>query len=69
MIRRRVEEADRYFKKYDDGDAMARGAFDDAVGDLKGRLAARAPYSAAARAMLMGLRGTHPVVDAVLAGT
>jgi hypothetical protein len=69
MIRRRVEEADRYFKKYHDGDAMARGAFADAVGDLKEMLAARAPYSAAARAMLMGLRGTHPVVDVVLAGT
>jgi hypothetical protein len=66
VIRRRVEEADRYFKKYSDGDATARGAFANAVGDLKARLAATTPYSAAARAMLMGLRGSHPLVDMVL---
>lgn len=65
-IRRRLVEADRYFKKYSDGDGTARGAFDDAIKDLKGRLAARAPHSATARAMLMGLRGTHPFVDVVL---
>ncbi len=67
VMRRRVEEADRYFQKYSAGDETARRAFADAVGDLKARLAARKPYSAAARAMLMGLRGTHPMVDMVLA--
>jgi hypothetical protein len=66
-LRRRVEEADRYFKRYSDGDGTARSAFADAITDLKGRLAARARFSATARAMLMGLRGTHPVVDVVLA--
>jgi hypothetical protein len=66
-IRRRVEDADRYFDKYSGGDGTARGAFSDAIGDLKGKLAATAPYSSTARAMLMGLRGTHPVVDVVLA--
>jgi hypothetical protein len=68
MLRRRVQEADRYFEKYHGGDAVARGAFADAVIDLRARLAAKEPYSATARAMLMGLRGTHPaVVEAVLA--
>lgn len=67
QLRRRVEEADRYFKKYSDGDGTARSAFADAINDLKGRLAAKARFSATARAMLMGLRGTHPVVDVVLA--
>src|SRR6516225_6463841 len=33
-IRRRVEDADGYFKKYSDGDATARGAFSPAVRDL-----------------------------------
>ena len=66
-IRRRVEEADHYFGKYDTGDGTARQAFDDAVRDLRGRLSADAPYSATARAMLMGLRGKHPVVDVILA--
>lgn len=66
-IRRRVEEADRYFKKYSDGDGTARGAFADAISDIKGKLAATAPYTATARAMLMGLRGKHPVVEVILA--
>lgn len=66
-LRRRVREADRYFKKYSDGDGTARGAFADAINDLKGRLAATAPYSATARAMLMGLRGAHPIVEVILA--
>src|SRR5262249_7698375 len=66
-IRHRVEEADRYFKKYSDGDRTARGAFADAIGDLKRALAESARHSATVTAMLMGLRGTHPVVDAVLA--
>lgn len=67
-IRARVEQTDRYFKKYDAGDGTARGAFDDAILHLKGMLGENAPYSSTARAMLMGLRGTHPVVDVVLAG-
>lgn len=67
LLRRRVEEADRYFKRYTEGDATARTAFADAIRDLKGRLAASVHYSATARAMLMGLRGSHPVVDVVLA--
>jgi len=66
-IRRRVEEADRYFGKYDTGDGTARQAFEGAVRDLRERLAANAPYSATARAMLMGLRGKHPVVEVILA--
>jgi hypothetical protein len=50
-------EADRYFKKYySDGDATAQRAFADALVDLKARIAVKAPYSATARAMLMGLR-------------
>ncbi len=65
-IRRRVEEADRYFEKYDTGDGTARQAFEDVVRNLRGQLAADAPYSATARAMLMGLRGTHPVADVLL---
>jgi hypothetical protein len=68
LIRRRVGEADGYFKKYhSDGDATALAAFAHALRDLKDRLAAKEPYSAAARAMLMGLRGTHQVVDTILA--
>jgi hypothetical protein len=66
-IRRCVEEADRYFTKYQEGDGTARTAFEHAIRDLKGRLAAKARFSATARAMLMGLRGTHSVVDVVLA--
>jgi len=66
-IRRRVEEADRYFGKYDTGDGTARQAFEDAVKDLQERLEANAPYSATARAMLMGLRSKHPVVEVILA--
>jgi uncharacterized protein (TIGR02646 family) len=67
-MRRRVEEADRYFNKYySDGDATALGAFGDALRDLNVWLAPKEPYSSAARAMLMGLRGTHQVVDVVLA--
>jgi hypothetical protein len=62
-----VQEADRYFKKYSDGDATARGAFADAISDLKASLSAEAQYSATARSMLMGLRGTHQVVEVVLA--
>lgn len=66
-IRRRVEDADRYYSKYDAGDGTARGAFEDAVRELRNYLLSRARYSSASRAMLMGLRGTHPVVDLVLA--
>ena len=67
-MRRRVEEADHYFNKYySDGDATALGAFGDALRDLNAWLAPKEPYSSAARAMLMGLRGTHQVVDVVLA--
>ena len=66
-VRRRAAEADRYFQKYDAGDRTAREAFEDAVAALRERLLPNADYSATARAMLMGLRATHPVVDAVLA--
>jgi len=66
-IRRRVEEADRYFGRYVTGDGTARQAFDDAVRDLRERLAVNAAYSATARTMLMGLRGKHPLVDVILA--
>lgn len=65
-LRRRVQDADRYFKKYHDGDGTARGAFDDAIRDLKAGLAGNAAHSGTARALLMGLRGTHPVVEMVL---
>lgn len=65
-IRRRVEDADRYFRRYQQGDTAARGAFEDAVRDLHGYLAGNAEYSSAARAMLKGLRGTHPVVEVIL---
>lgn len=67
-IRRRVEDADSYFGKYDTGDGTARQAFNDAIRDLRQWTLPEAEYSATARAMLMGLRGTHPVVDVVLAG-
>jgi uncharacterized protein (TIGR02646 family) len=67
-IRRSVREADRYFQKYDAGDGTAREAFENTVRALRERLSAAAEYSAAARAMLMGLRGAYPVVEAVLAG-
>jgi hypothetical protein len=66
-IRRLVTEADRYFQKYDAGDGIAREAFENTVRALRERLSAAAEYSATARAMLMGLRGAHPVVGAVLA--
>lgn len=66
-VRRRVKDADRYFGRYLAGDATARGAFEDAVRDLRGYLPASARYSSASRAMLMGLRGTHPIVDVILA--
>jgi uncharacterized protein (TIGR02646 family) len=66
-IRRRVENVDRYFKKYWDGDRTGRRAFDDAIRYLRGNLTRNAPYSATARAMLMGLRGKHPVVEVILA--
>jgi uncharacterized protein (TIGR02646 family) len=65
-IRRSVAEADRYFQKYDAGDGTAREAFENKVRDLRERLLPAAEYSATARAMLMGLRGAHPVVVAVL---
>jgi len=64
--RQRVEDADRYFKKYMEGDGTARGAFEGAVRDLVSRLAAGAAYSATVRAMLKGLRGKHPVVEVIL---
>lgn len=64
--RRRVEEADRYFGQYEAGDGTARQAFSDAVRDLQNRVKVNAEYSATARAMLMGLRGKHPVVDVIL---
>lgn len=66
-IRRSVEEADRYFQKYDTGDGTGREAFEDAVRHLVERISAHAEYSATAKAMLMGLRGSHPVVEVVLA--
>jgi len=66
-IRTAIGDVNRYFKKYDEGNATAREAFENAVRDLRGRLSAKAEYSATARSMLMGLRGSHPVVDAVLA--
>jgi uncharacterized protein (TIGR02646 family) len=66
-IRRRVQDADRYFGRYIAGDGTARGAFEDAVRDLRACLPASASYSSASRAMLMGLRGTHPIVDVILA--
>ena len=66
-IRRVVDDVNRYFKKYDEGDATAREAFENSVRDLRSRLSVKAEYSATARSMLMGLRGSHPVVDAVLA--
>lgn len=67
-IRRRVEEADRYYRKYGSGDRTARQAFEDAIGELRSCLAQEAEYSAAAKSMLMGLRATYPVVEVVLAG-
>ncbi len=67
-LRRRVKDADSYFQKYLAGDGTARAAFAHAVRDLSESLSVVAPYTAAARAMLMGLRGTHPVVDVILAG-
>jgi len=66
-IRRSVAEADRYFQKYDAGDGTGREAFENAVLAMRELLSPAADYSAAARAMLMGLRGSHPVVEAVLA--
>lgn len=68
-IRRSVVEADRYFQKYDAGDGTAREAFQNAVRALQERVSAKAEYSAAARAMLMGLRGTHPFIEVVFAAT
>jgi uncharacterized protein (TIGR02646 family) len=67
-IRRRVEEADRYFKRYEEGDGTARSAFENAIADLRSRLTATARYSATARAMLMGLRGSHDFVQVVIQG-
>jgi hypothetical protein len=67
-IRTHVEQADRHFKRYTKGDSTARIAFQDSITNLKGTLSAEAPYSSTARAMLMGLRGTHPFVEVVLAG-
>lgn len=66
-IRTHVEQADRYFKRYTNGDGTARIAFQDAIKNLKETLSADAPYSSTARSMLMGLRGTHPFVEVVLA--
>jgi uncharacterized protein (TIGR02646 family) len=68
-IRRTVAAVNRFFRKYDAGDGTAREAFEDTVRSLQSRLSASAEYSATARSMLMGLRGTHPVVDVVLAST
>ncbi len=65
-IRERTRDADRYYAKYDSGDGTARGAYEDAIRDLRERIAPNAPYSSTARAMLMGLRGSHPIVDVVL---
>ena len=65
-IRWHVQKADGYFGKYMNGDATAQGAFGATIEDLRKRLLMDAPYTATARAMLMGLRGTHPVVDAIL---
>ncbi len=66
-IRGDVKKADAYFSRYVNGDATARSAFDDIISDLRKHLLMEASYTAAARAMLMGLRGTHPIVDVVLA--
>jgi uncharacterized protein (TIGR02646 family) len=68
-IRRRLTTATRCFRRYDAGDRAAREAFEDNMRILQRLLAADAEYSATARCMLMGLRGAHPVVDAVLAST
>ena len=66
-IRGHVQKADTYFSRYENGDATARDAFDNIISNLRKHLLMDAPYTAAARAMLMGLRGTHPVVDVILA--
>ena len=65
-VRRRATEVDRYFQKYDAGDSTAREAFENAVAALRELLVASARYSATTRSTLMGLRGTHPVVDVTL---
>ena len=66
-IRTLVQRADAYFSKYSNGDATAQDAFGATIADLRKLLLMDAPYTATARAMLMGLRGTHPVVDVILA--
>jgi hypothetical protein len=65
-IRKLVENAAYYFKKLCDGDMTARKSFADIIEAIHNKLRIDAEYSAAARATLMGLRGTYPVTEIIL---
>ena len=65
-IRKLVERATYYFKKSDDGDMTAIKSFADIIEAIHNKLRIDAEYSSAARATLMGLRGTHPVAEVIL---
>jgi 5-methylcytosine-specific restriction endonuclease McrA len=66
-IKKSVQQADVFYKKYsDNGDMTAKASFENTVTELHDKLKADAEYSAAARSILMGLRGTYPVAEVIL---
>ncbi len=64
-----VKNADYYFTKYDQVDEVGKKGFSETLEELYNAMDDTTPYSAAARATLMGLRGESIIPDLVLAET
>ena len=65
-IRELVNDADKFFAKYDSGDTSAHSAFANAVKRLQRLTEKDQEYSATARCMLKGLRATSNAARAAL---
>lgn len=68
-ITKDLESADKYFLKVQRGNMTAQSAFEDKLASLSKRARGESENSAAARAMLAGLRTKHPVADEILRAT
>jgi hypothetical protein len=65
-IKKLVENADKMFLKFSNGNQTARDAFEHNLDLLSSKIDENAEYSMTALAMLMGLRGKSAAAEAVL---
>lgn len=68
-VRRYLEDADKFFKKFDGGDITAGVAFKGRLEDLSNSVDQEAEYSGAARATIGSKRATSGVADVYFSGT